>query len=141
MGPEDLEKLQLAIGDTVELEGKRRAARDDLQLVDLELDLTGRKLGVDRLGCAGDDLALDAEHELVSDLVRERERFGRPLGVDHELADAGAVAQVDEDEAAVVAARVRPARERQPLSDLFGANVAAHEITPLHGRFSPNPAI
>ena len=54
----------------VELERERRAARDDLERVDLELDLAGRQLRVDRLGRAGDDLALGAEDELVADLVR-----------------------------------------------------------------------
>jgi len=56
--------------------------------------------------------------------VRRGEGFGRTLGVDHELADAGPVAQIDEDEPAMVAARVRPAREDQPLADLLGADVA-----------------
>ena len=64
--------------------------------------------------------------------MRGGEGFGRPLGVDHELADAGAIAQVDEDESAVIAARVRPARERQLLADRVGAHFAAHEVTPLH---------
>jgi hypothetical protein len=44
--------------------------------------------------------------------MRGRERFRRPLGVDHELAEAAPVAEVDEDESTVVAARMRPAGER-----------------------------
>src|SRR5207247_793283 len=67
-----------------------------------------------------------------ADLVSGAVGLGCPLGVDHELADAGAIAQVDEDEAAVVAARVDPAGERDPLPDLFGPDLAAAEITPLH---------
>ena len=62
----------------VELEGERRAARDDLERVDLQLDLAGRELGIDRLGVAGDQLALGAQDELVTHLVsrwrRPRER-------------------------------------------------------------------
>ena len=114
----------------VELERERRGARDDLERVDLELDLAGRQLRVDRLRRAGDDLALGAEDELVPELVRHGVRLGRALGVDHELADPGAVAQVDEDEPAVVAPRVDPAGERQALADVLGPHLAAAEVAP-----------
>ena len=36
-------------------------------------------------------------------------RLGRGLGMEHELHDPGAVAQVDEDQPAVIAAAVHPA--------------------------------
>ena len=52
----------------VELERQRLAARDDLERVDLELDLAGREIRVDRVGRAADELALGAEHELVAHL-------------------------------------------------------------------------
>ena len=55
----------------VELERERLGARDDLELVDLQLDLAGRQVRVDRLGRARGDLALGPEHELVADLVRD----------------------------------------------------------------------
>ena len=71
----------------VELERQRRRAREDLEPVDLELDVTGRQVGVDVLRRASDDLALRAEDELVADLVRGLGRLRRPLGVDDELAD------------------------------------------------------
>src|SRR5213078_5283019 len=80
----------------VELERERRAAREDLQTVDLQLDLAGRQAGVHVLRHARDDLALDAEDELVPDLARGGSGLGAALGVDHQLADAGRVAQVDE---------------------------------------------
>ena len=47
--------------------------------------------------------------ELVAELVRDVRRLGGALRVDDELQLPGVVAQVDEDEAAVVAARVDPA--------------------------------
>ena len=50
----------------VELERKRRRAREDLEPVDLELDLAGREVRVDGLGRPRGDLALGAEHELVA---------------------------------------------------------------------------
>ena len=97
----------------VELERERRRARDDRQLVDRELDLAGRHPVVDRLRRARDDLAARLQHELVADLPRERRRLRRPLGIDHELRDARAVAEVDEHEPAVVAPARRPAGEGQ----------------------------
>ena len=116
----------------VELERERRRARDDLELVDLELDLAGRHRRVDRLGRARDDLPARAEDELVPDLLRRLGRLGRVLGVDDELRHAGVVAQVDEDEPTVVAACVHPATESQRLPDVLGPRVAAHEIAPAH---------
>ena len=85
---------------------------------------------------ARDERALGAEDELVADLVRELGRLGRELRVDHELRDPGAVAEVDEDEPAVVAAARRPAREGQLLADELLAGLAAHVGTPLGHRDS-----
>ncbi len=76
----------------------------------LHLDLPGRQVRVDRVRGTADDLALGLEDELVADLVRGRRRVGCVLRVEDELHLARVVAQVDEDEAAVVAARVRPSR-------------------------------
>ena len=45
--------------------------------------------------------------------------LGGALGVDDELELAGVVAQVDEDEAAVVAARVDPAGDGDALADVW----------------------
>ena len=116
----------------VELEGQRRRGGDDLQGVDLELDLAGRDVRVDRLGRAADDLSLRAQDELVADRMADLRGFGRALGVEHELADAGPVAEVDEDEPAVVAPGIRPAGEGQPLADVVGPHLAAHEVAPGH---------
>ena len=48
-------------------------------------------------------------HVLGPQPLRQRVRLGRRLRMEDELDDAGAVAQVDEDQAAVVAAAVDPA--------------------------------
>ena len=120
----------------VELERQRRRAADDLELVDLELDLAGRHVRVDRLGAARDERPLGAEHELVPDLVRELGRLGRQLGVDHELRDPGAVTEVDEDQAAVVAAARGPAGQGERLADELLAGLAAHVGTPTDHRDS-----
>ena len=64
--------------------------------------------------------------------MRRAGGFGRSLGVDDELADPGLVAQVDEYEAAVVAAPRDPAGERDALPDMLGPDLAATEIAPAH---------
>ena len=120
----------------VELERQRRRAADDLERLHLELDLTGRHVRVDRLGAARDERSLGAEDELVPDLVRELGRLGRELGVDHELRDPAAVAQVDEDQAAVVAAARRPAGQHQRLTDERLRRLAGHVRAPRRHRDS-----
>ena len=116
----------------VELERERRRARDDLELVHLELDLAGRHRRVHRFGRARDDLAAGTKDELVADLLRELGRRGRALRVDHELRHTGVVAEVDEDEPAVIAAARSPAGEREHVADVRRARLAAHEIAPGH---------
>ena len=116
----------------VELERERRARREDLQLVDLELDLAGRDVRIHVLRRARRHLAGCAEDELVADVVGRLGRLGRALGVDDELADARRVAQVDEHEPAVVAAARHPARERAPFADEVAVQLARAEVAPAH---------
>ncbi|MDX6488057.1 MAG: aspartyl-tRNA synthetase, partial [Gaiellaceae bacterium] len=84
---------------------------DRLELVGLDLDLAGRHRGVDRLGRAFHDVAASADHELVPERVRDLGRSSRILGVDDDLQEPLLVAEVDEDEPAVVAASRGPAGE------------------------------
>ena len=105
----------------VELEWERRRAREDLQLVDLHLDLAGREVRVHELRCAGHHLPRRLEHELVADLVRGLGRGRRVLRVDDELDLARVVAEVDEHEPAVVAARVGPAGDGHAAARVGGA--------------------
>ena len=120
----------------VELERQRRRAADELELLDLELDLARRHVRVDGLGAARDERALGAEDELVANLVRELGGLGRELRVDHELRDPAAVAQVDEDQAAVVAAPRGPAGEDDPLADELLLRLAGHVRAPRPHRDS-----
>ena len=55
---------------------------------------------------------------------------GRALGVDHELHDARVVAEVDEDEAAVVSAARDPAGHGELLPDVIGADLAGIQVAP-----------
>ena len=116
----------------VELERERRRARQDPQLLDLELDLAGRQVRVDELRRARHDRAGRLEHELVAYLVGGLGRGGRVLRVDDELDLAGVVAEVDEDEPAVVAARVGPAGDRHAAAGVVGPQLAAHDVAPGH---------
>ncbi len=53
-------------------------------------------------------------------------RVAGELLIEHDLGDAGAVAEVEEDEVAVVAAAVDPAHEDDVFAGLFGAEISAH---------------
>ena len=111
-----------------DLEGQRLRRRDDAQRVDLDLDLARRDVRIDRVRRARDDLALGLEDELVAHVVRLRV----VLGPHDQLDDAGVVAQVDEHETAVIAARVDPAGERHPTACIARAQHAAHRVAPAH---------
>ena len=104
----------------------------DPQLVDPHLDLAGRQVRVDELGRARHDLAGRLEDELVADLVRSLGRGGRVLRVDDELDLARVVAEVDEDEPAVVAAGVGPAGNRDAPAGILRPQLAAHRVAPGH---------
>ena len=82
-------------------------------------------------GALRDDLAPRAQDELAADVVGDRGCLGRAVGVDHELDEPRVVAQVDEDETAVVSPTRGPAGEGQPLPDVVGGDQAAVRVAPL----------
>lgn len=107
---------QLLPGGLVELERQRRALAEHRQRGGVDLDVAGRDLGVGvALGADLDD-ALDGDAELGAQPVRLGQHVGSP---EHHLRDAGGVPQVDEDDAAVVAASAT-----QPANVTFVAGVA-----------------
>ena len=105
----------------VELEGQHRRAVEQRQRVHAHLDLAGGKLGVHGLGRARSDHALHLDHELVAQLVGRGMGLGAVVGIEHQLDDAAAVAQVDEDQAAVIAARAPPIRTASPAAPASAA--------------------
>ena len=109
------------------LDRERRRARlgQDADLARQHLDLAGRDLGVDRVLGALRDLADHGQHVLAADVVGGGVRRGRDLGARHHLADALAVAEVDEDHAAQVAPRGRPSHDHHRLADVVDAQRAA----------------
>ncbi len=78
-----------------------------LDLVDIDLDLAGRQVGVERPLRADSDLAVDAHHPFRAQLLGQCE--GRTVWVGHNLGDAVVVAQIDEQHAAVVTDTMAPA--------------------------------
>ena len=99
-----------------------------------EFDIAGGQFGV--FG------AVPASHDLARDLYDpfRAEVFCRgvcglvELRVEDDLRDAGAVAQVDEDERAVVAAAVYPAGQGGGYAGVFRPQVAAHPVSIHAGR-------
>ena len=81
-------------------------------------------------GARAHDRAAGLDDELVAERVRGLGRGRRVLGVHDDLQDALLVAQVDEDEPAVVAARRDPAGDGQGLADVLGPQRAAAQVTP-----------
>ena len=108
----------------VDHEGRRGGGIEDLELVGEHLDFPASQGGVHRaLGAAADD-PRHAQHELVAHAVGRREGRGAIRVADH-LHQALAIAQVDEDHAAVVAPAVRPAEEGDALAQETGVGEAA----------------
>ena len=81
-----------------------------------DLDPARGHAGVDRLLGAQCHLADDLEHELAAHPLRRRVGLGKRLGSGHDLADALAVAEADEDHAPEVAAGRRPTHQRDRLA-------------------------
>jgi hypothetical protein len=103
---------------------------------DADLDLAGRQVGVHDAGVAGHDLAVDLDHALGAQALDRGEARG--LGVQHQLGQAVMVAQVDEDQAAVVALAVDPARQADRIAGVGGpqgaAGVGAIGVRRGHGK-------
>jgi hypothetical protein len=88
---------------------------EHLQLVAQHLDLAAGQVGVLGAGRAGAHQAGDLQAELVAHVFGGLEHLGA-VGVADHLHQAFAVAQVDEDHAAVVAAAVGPAHQGHGLA-------------------------
>ena len=94
-----------------------------LDLADVDLDLAGRHLGILGAGRAASHLAVDPHHPFGAQRFDLLERRAVRIG-DH-LAQAVVVAQVDEENAAVVAHAMHPAGEPDLFVDVALAERAA----------------
>ena len=112
----------------VQLEGQHLARGEQLERLDGQLDGPGRELVVARRRAARDERPPRAHDALQPQGLRRCVRGRRPLGIHHELHDARAVAQVDEDQPAVIAAPADPARERELPARVLDARLSAQHV-------------
>ena len=115
--------LLAIVGVAVDLERQRRGGGFDVSLGDLHLDMAGRQVRIDRIVRAPDYRAGHRQHALQLDRVHDGE--GRVAGLGDALGHAVMVAQVEEQQVAVVALAVDPAGEADRLARVVGAQRAA----------------
>ena len=129
-------EAQVFVADfLVEREGRHLGLVEHGQRVGDEFDFAGGQRGVGLAFQTRRDLAGDGDDILRAQPVRLPGDGGVFLGPEDDLRDAGAVAQVDEDDAAVVAARIDPAGEGNGLAHVGGAELVARVCTvAAHGR-------
>ncbi len=125
--------------------GQFGGGAEHLDLGDIDLDEAGRHFGVFGAGGAFADGPVDAHDPFGAQFLGEGERPG--IGVDDALRDAVMVAQVDEQNAAVIADAVAPAGQPDRFAGVGFAEVAAAMgtvavhvlVKPLdHDDFGPN---
>ena len=104
-----------------DVDGRDGARRLHDKLVRLDLDLAGGKVGIDRLGVAQLHFARDGDHGFKVRLLHETEEAA--AGMDHDLRDAIVVAEVHEQDAAMVAKTEHPARKADGLAGVFLAEL------------------
>ena len=109
----------------VDVEGGSPGLVEDGHALGGDFDLAGRQVGVDGLVGAPGDAAGDLDDPFAADLPGEFVRFGVQVGVEDGLHDAGSVAQVDEDEVAVVSPPVDPSRQGDLLSLVVASQFSA----------------
>ncbi|OIQ81523.1 hypothetical protein GALL_367010 [mine drainage metagenome] len=114
------------LGQVVVIEHERRGERrvQDLDFRCQHFDFTGRNVAVDRALWARAHLAGDLQHEFVAHGLGQC-KGGLGIRVDHDLRNAGTVAQVDENDAAVVAAAMGPTAQGYDLADMLTVEFAA----------------
>ena len=106
---------------------ERRQARviQDAQLGGFDLDFAGGHLGIDGVLVAQAHLAHGGDDVLGPHLFALRVALGSELFVEHHLGNAAAVAHVEEDQVAVIAAAVDPAHQDHVFAGVGGAQIAA----------------
>src|SRR5690606_34361250 len=100
------------------INGDRKRVRglDDGQFLSTDFDLTRLQFRVDLAAGAQVHGPLDLDHVLGAEPARRLDDVGRSeLRVHRYLDDAGTVAEIDEDEAAEIAAPVNPAYQPYPV--------------------------
>ena len=94
-----------------------------LDLVDIDFDLAGRQVRILGTGGTAADLAVNADHPLRAQRLGKLE--GLAVGIGHDLREAIVIAQIDEQQPAMVADAMAPARETDDAADIAVAKLAA----------------
>ena len=116
------------VGDLdILIQRKRRrfTGVEDAQLIHQNLDGTGFELGVVHVRRPAGDMSAHCQHPLAPELVRLGMNFRIDLRIEHHLGDAPAVAQVDEDDAAMITAAQDPAHEDTFLTEMVQTEIVA----------------
>ena len=109
-----------------------RGGRLDVDGACDDLDLAGRQLRVHHVGRPGNDLAGHRHHRF--DAQRFEGAKHRAVGVGDDLGNPVMVAQIDEQQPAMVALAVDPARQPHRVPDVGGAQLgAAMSAVGVHG--------
>ena len=111
------------VGVAVDLERQWRGGGFDAGLGDFHFDMAGRQVRVDRIVGAFDDRPGHGQHALQPHRVHRRE--GRIAGFGDALGQTVAVAQVEEQQVAVIALAMDPAGQADRLPGVVGAQRAA----------------
>ena len=118
----------------VELERQRLGAVQHLDAVGEKLDLAGLQLGIGGTGRSRSDRAAHGQHVLAAGTLGFLEDIGA-IRVEDDLQQAVSVAQVNENDAAMVAAAVDPAGDGHGLADQRFVDLTTvmrtHESDPL----------
>src|SRR5208337_269185 len=110
--------------------GQRLRYVQNAQFFHYQFDFAGRNIGVNGIGIAALDLSYGRDHELVAQGFRLFVHGGIEFVVEDHLGYAGAVAQVDEDDLAEVAAAVDPSHEHNFLACIGESKLPAHMSSP-----------
>ena len=89
-----------------------------------DFNFARRHLGVDHILAAQPDGAHHGHHILRPHLLGLGVAFRGEIFVQHDLRDAGAIAQIQEDQVAVVAAPVHPSHENYLFAGLLRAKLS-----------------
>jgi hypothetical protein len=103
--------ILFGVGALVDHEGQRSAARENLDALRLDFDFARGHRGVDHRVGARAYSAADGKTIFHLEVSSDIQKLARRIGVDDDLRDAIAVANIDEGDSAMIAFAMHPAIE------------------------------